>query len=77
MIEQFQDDGEDRSMTSLVPAYVGFRTDEWKYVKYETGEQELYNLKTDPYEMNNLIGDPGYDDVIAELQARIEKSMNQ
>lgn len=77
LIEQYQDDSEDRGMTSLVPAYVGFRTNEWKYVEYETGEQELYDLKTDPYEMNNLIGQPGYDDVIIKLKEQIEKSRSR
>ena len=73
LFEQYQDDSEDRSMTSLVPAYVGFRTNEWKYVEYETGEQELYDLKNDPYEMENLISKPGYDDVISNLQKRINQ----
>lgn len=77
LIEQYQDDGEDRSMTSFVPAYVGFRTNEWKYIEYETGEQELYNLKDDPYEMDNLIGQSGYDEVIIALKAQIEKSRSQ
>lgn len=70
LIEQYQDDGEDRSMTSLVPAYVGFRTDEWKYVEYETGERELYNLLNDPYEMNNLALQPEYELTMQELSAR-------
>jgi arylsulfatase A-like enzyme len=73
LIEQYQDDGEDRSMTSRVPAYVGFRTKDWKYVEYETGEQELYDLVNDPYEMDNLMGKPSYEDVIAGFQKRIEE----
>ena len=73
LIEQYQDDGEDRSMTSRVPAYIGFRTKDWKYVEYETGERELYDLVNDPYEMDNLFGIPAYDDVIADLQEKIEK----
>lgn len=71
LIEQYEDDGEERSMTSLVPAYVGFRTNEWKYIEYETGEQELYNLLTDPYEMNNLADLPEYQRIIQTMQARI------
>jgi arylsulfatase A-like enzyme len=73
LIEQYKDVGEDVSMTTLVPPYVGFRTKNWKYVEYETGEKELYNLQADPYEMENLIRKPGYDDVIAGLHAQIEK----
>lgn len=73
LIEQYQDDGEERSMTSLVPAYVGFRTEEWKYIEYETGERELYNLITDPFEMNNLSTLNQYEQIISELSDRILK----
>ena len=77
LIEQYQDVGEDVSMTTLVPPYVGYRTKEWKYVEYETGEKELYDLKADPYEMENLIRKTGYDDVIAGFHAQIEKLRSQ
>lgn len=73
LIEQYQDDGEDRSMTSLVPAYVGFRTDEWKYIEYETGERELYHLLDDPFELNNLAGLPEYELTLLELSARVHE----
>lgn len=73
LIEQYQDDGEDRSMTSLVPAYVGFRTDEWKYIEYETGERELYNLVEDSYEMNNLASQTEYELTMQELSARVHE----
>jgi N-acetylglucosamine-6-sulfatase len=76
LIEQYEDDGEERSMVSRVPAYVGFRTNEWKYIEYVTGEQELYNLLTDPYEMNNLAGLAEYDSVIQEMQQRIDEIRN-
>lgn len=76
LIEQYADDGEERSMVSLVPAYVGFRTNKWKYIEYATGEQELYNLLLDPYEMTNLAGLPEYASVIKELQQRIEETRN-
>lgn len=76
LIEQYQDDGEDRSMTSRVPAYVGYRTTEWKYVEYITGEQELYNLIEDPYEMTNLASLPEYASVIDKLKQQIEQTRN-
>ena len=71
LIEQYQDDGEERSMTSLVPAYVGFRTKEWKYIEYKTGERELYNLLTDPFEMNNLALLDQYQQIMDEFSSRI------
>lgn len=76
LFEQYEDDGEERSMVSLVPAYVGFRTNEWKYIEYVTGEQELYNLLSDPYEMNNLASLPQYDAVIQDMQQRIDEIRN-
>jgi arylsulfatase A-like enzyme len=76
LIEQYEDDGEERSMVSRVPAYVGFRTSEWKYIEYVTGEQELYNLLIDPYEMNNVASLPEYASVIQELQQRIKEIRN-
>ncbi|MBL8050217.1 MAG: sulfatase [Anaerolineales bacterium] len=72
LIEQYQDDGEERGMTSFVPAYNGFQTKEWKYVEYVTGEQELYNLLIDPFEMNNLASLPEYQNMIQAMQERIK-----
>ena len=73
LFEQYQDDGEEKSRTSLVPAYVGFRTTEWKYIEYETGERELYNLMDDPYEMENLASKPQYETLMQELLTRIHE----
>jgi arylsulfatase A-like enzyme len=77
LIEQYEDDGEERSMVSLVPSYVGYRTTKWKYIEYSTGEQELYNLLRDPYEMTNLASLPEYASIINELKQRIEKTKAQ
>jgi len=73
LIEQYEDDGEEHSMTSLVPAYVGFRTKEWKYIEYETGERELYNLINDPFEMNNLAMLKEYEQIMNQLAKRIHE----
>jgi N-acetylglucosamine-6-sulfatase len=38
------------------PAYVGLRTQRYKYVEYTDGERELYDLARDPHELDNLAG---------------------
>ncbi len=75
LIEHYQDKGdvEESALAAIIPGYVGFRTKEWKYIEYATGERELYDLVNDPWEMNNIAGQPGHEDVIAELQDKIKK----
>lgn len=37
------------------PAFIGIRTERWKYVRYlQSGEEELYDLARDPYELQSL-----------------------
>jgi arylsulfatase A-like enzyme len=40
------------------PAYCGYRTRNWLYVRYASGNRELYSYKRDPWEVNNLAGRP-------------------
>lgn len=40
-------------------------------------EYELYNIEHDPHEFNNLAGDSAYTKVLAELQGRVRKMMEQ
>ena len=47
--------------------------DGWKYTHSTLGYHELFNLRKDPGELENLAGESAYDDVIADLQAKIEK----
>ncbi|MDR3262436.1 MAG: sulfatase [Tannerella sp.] len=49
--------------------YRGVRTRRYTYVKDLTGPWLLYDNETDPYQMNNLIGNPGYADLQADLDA--------
>ncbi|MFN2527057.1 MAG: sulfatase [Actinomycetota bacterium] len=49
----------------------GLRTDRYKYMELVTGEKELYDLQTDPYELVNLVTDSRYDEIEAELAARL------
>ena len=43
----------------------------WKFVFNGFDFDELYNLDDDPYEMNNLAAEPGYQDRVRELMARM------
>jgi arylsulfatase A-like enzyme len=42
----------------------------------EIAREQLYDLLFDPNEANNLFFDPGYADVLADLQARLQSWMN-
>jgi arylsulfatase A-like enzyme len=39
------------------PAYCGWRTADWTYVRWATGEEELYSQGTDPGQVRNLAVD--------------------
>jgi len=56
-----------------IPPSEGVRTDEWKYLRYvsDPSIEELYNLREDPQETNNLAGDPGHEEMLAELRAKL------
>lgn len=53
----------------------GVRTERYKLIHFftEPQEWELYDLKTDPNEDNNLYGKPGYEQLTAQLKARLEQ----
>jgi len=44
----------------------------WKRLK-GTGENELYDMRNDPGQHNNLYGNPGYADVVSELDRRLTR----
>jgi arylsulfatase A-like enzyme len=56
------------------PAYCGWRTPSWMYVRYATGEEELYSYATDPEELRNLATDPVYAVQLAAMKARAVKA---
>jgi len=56
-----------------IPPSEGVRTDEWKYLRYvdDPSIEELYNLREDPQETNNLAFNPGHEERLAELRAKL------
>ena len=59
--------------------YKAVRTDRHKYIRYEDqeGMDELYDLVADPYELRNLIDDPRYAEVRAELDAELNRLLEE
>ena len=53
-------------------AFQGVRTTDWKYIVSGNGFVELYDLRNDPFELENIAYKPGYADVIATLNAKLE-----
>ena len=62
-----------------IPPSEGVRTRDWKYLRYvrDTAIEELYNLRADPHESRNLAGDPGHQETLAALRARLEELIEQ
>jgi arylsulfatase A-like enzyme len=42
------------------PAYCGWRSKRWAFVRYATGEREMFSYRQDPDELHNLVSDPRY-----------------
>ena len=56
------------------PAHWGVRTLRYKLIYYhDSDEWELYDLDADSLELNNVYTDPGYQDVVAELKAELDR----
>lgn len=56
------------------PAYCGWRTARWLYVRYGTGEEELYDYRRDPGETTNLAGTPGRSSVLRRWRRAAESA---
>jgi len=60
---------------NMVKRHYGIRTDRYKLIHfyYNIDEWELYDLQEDPHELNNVYGKEGYDEITADLKARLEE----
>lgn len=52
------------------PAYCGWRTRRWMFVRYANGTAELYDYRRDPFELRDRAGDRGVHRVQARLRAK-------
>lgn len=59
--------------------YKAVRSDRYKYIRYEDleGMDEFYDLHADPYELRNVIGDPRYDKALKEMQAELNRLLEE
>ena len=59
--------------------YKAVRTNRYKYIRYEDLENmdELYDLAGDPYELQNVIDDPRYSAVLGEMQAELNRLLEE
>ena len=52
------------------PAYCGWRTERYLYVRYSNGAgEELYDYDVDPAELDNRVTDPAYAETLEQLRA--------
>ncbi len=51
-------------------------TGQFKYVETDDDLSELYDLEKDPYELENLIQNPAYQELIADMHAKLEKKLD-
>jgi arylsulfatase A-like enzyme len=63
----------------MVKRHYGVRTDRYKLIHFynDIDVWELYDLQADPTEMKNLYGQPGYEQVTADLKAELERLEKQ
>jgi arylsulfatase A-like enzyme len=55
------------------PAFCGWRTAVWTYVRWATGEEELYSDKLDPHQVRNLARTDGHRHELLTLRERTRR----
>jgi len=66
-------------LTDRIPHMLGVRTDEWKLIRYPDIDDidEMYNVKNDPYEMTNLALRASCADKHKQLNAELDRLMQE
>jgi arylsulfatase A-like enzyme len=62
-----------RVMEPNRPGHLMIRGQGWKYCRYADRDEFLYHLADDPGETQNLAPDPAYQEIKAELGARLQE----
>jgi len=66
------------SQAPKLPAQLAVRTERYKLITYQYHpDRELYDLQKDPREMRNLVDDPQYADVLADMNDRLDRLIEQ
>ncbi len=62
-----------------VKRHYGVRTDRYKLMHFynDIDRWELYDLQTDPQEMHNLYGQPGMEEVQAQMHRRLDEALKR
>ncbi|MBQ5628024.1 MAG: DUF4976 domain-containing protein, partial [Bacteroidaceae bacterium] len=61
-----------------VKRHLGVRTERYKLIHfYEDGVWELFDLENDKHELNNIYGQPGTEEITAQLKEKLVKLQQQ
>ena len=68
---------EPRKQTAVPAAWRGVRTKRYIYARLRDKPWLLYDLQKDPYELYNLVEDPASADLLANMDALVQREMNR
>ena len=60
-----------------IPAHYGVRTGRFTYLKIPGHPAELFDRKEDPEQLYNVAGRPSYRDVIADLEEKLNRQVQE
>jgi N-acetylglucosamine-6-sulfatase len=61
-----------------LPSQLAVRSEQYKLITYQDHpERELYDLAADPAENHNRIDDPAYQDVLSEMEGRLDRLIRE
>jgi Ca2+-binding RTX toxin-like protein len=66
---------DDAAAVTTMYGSAAIRTNDYRYILYEDGSTELYDLVDDPNQWTNLAGDPAWQQVEEQLDARLRADL--